>query len=68
MVSRGQPCFKEEIEAWDFGPVVPEVYHEFKIFGSSDIPTFVCKNADIVILDNDKKIINDIIKTSIERS
>ena len=25
--------FYEAIEAWDFGPVVPEVYHEFKIFG-----------------------------------
>lgn len=32
------PCFEEEIEAWDFGPVVPSVYHEFKSFGGSDIP------------------------------
>lgn len=31
-------CFFENIEAWDFGPVVPEVYHEYKIYGSSDIP------------------------------
>ncbi len=29
LVSIGTPCFEEEIEAWDFGPVVPEVYHEF---------------------------------------
>lgn len=34
-----QPCFREEIEAWDFGPVVPEVYHEFKQFGSNSIPS-----------------------------
>lgn len=34
-----EPCFEEEIEAWDFGPVVPLVYHEFKAFGGSDIPT-----------------------------
>ncbi|MFR6290507.1 MAG: Panacea domain-containing protein [Peptococcaceae bacterium] len=33
------PCFSEKIEAWDFGPVVPEVYHEFKQYGSGDIPT-----------------------------
>lgn len=33
------PCFSERIEAWDFGPVVPEVYHEFKQYGSGNIPT-----------------------------
>lgn len=34
-----EPCFEEAIEAWDFGPVVPEVYQEFKQFGSTDIPS-----------------------------
>lgn len=33
------PCFNERIEAWDFGPVVPDAYHEYKQFGSGDIPT-----------------------------
>lgn len=33
-----EPCFKENIEAWNFGPVVPSVYHEFKIYGSLPIP------------------------------
>ena len=33
------PCFDEKIEAWDFGPVVPEAYHEYKQYGSGDIPT-----------------------------
>lgn len=32
------PCFKDRIEAWDFGPVVPNVYHQYKLFGSSMIP------------------------------
>lgn len=36
--SSHEPCFNEEIEAWDFGPVVPIVYHEFKAYGGSDIP------------------------------
>ena len=31
-------CFKEEIEAWDFGPVIPIVYREFKIYGGTNIP------------------------------
>lgn len=33
-----EACFSARIEAWDFGPVVPIAYHEFKHFGSSDIP------------------------------
>lgn len=32
------PCFNEKIEAWDFGPVVPRAYREFKQFGSGNIP------------------------------
>lgn len=36
-----QPCFLEEIEAWGFGPVVREVYQEFKRYGSANIPSIV---------------------------
>ncbi len=46
LVETGKPCFYEDIEAWDFGPVVPAVYHEYKYFGSSSIidenPPTVC--------------------------
>lgn len=31
------PLFNEEIEAWAHGPVVPELYHRFKVFGSGSI-------------------------------
>lgn len=61
LVNENRPCFKEEIEAWDFGPVVPEVYHEFKIFGSADIPKVVCGAADEVILERDQVIINEMV-------
>lgn len=33
------PCFEDTIEAWDFGPVIPTVYHHYKIYGSSIIPS-----------------------------
>ena len=33
-----EPLFPESIEAWTHGPVVPEVYHEYKNFGSNAIP------------------------------
>lgn len=69
-------CFDEKIEAWDFGPVVPEAYHEYKQYGSGDIPTVesyivlveddiwnskrVCFHDDI-ILDEDKSLIDKVI-------
>lgn len=70
------PCFSEKIEAWDFGPVVPKAYHEYKQYGSGDIPTiksyFVfegndiwnakrVKFEDIAIADDDKVLIEKII-------
>jgi len=33
-----ESLFPESIEAWTHGPVVPEVYHEYKDFGSNAIP------------------------------
>jgi uncharacterized phage-associated protein len=34
---KDEPLFDEDIIAWQYGPVVPEVYHEFKCFGSGAI-------------------------------
>lgn len=31
--AKNEECFREEIEAWDFGPVVPEVYREYRKYG-----------------------------------
>lgn len=32
-----QPFFNEELEAWTHGPVCPDVYHQYKNFGSDPI-------------------------------
>lgn len=37
LIHTKKPCFSEDIEAWDFGPVIPEVYRRYKQFGSTDI-------------------------------
>jgi uncharacterized phage-associated protein len=34
---RDQPLIDEYIEAWEYGPVVPNVYHEFKHYGNQPI-------------------------------
>lgn len=72
------PCFKEKIEAWDFGPVVSAAYHEFKKYGSGNIPTiasyvtfdeirpWVTKEVtydDKVIEDRDKILIAGVVDT-----
>lgn len=33
------PLFDEPIEAWQHGPVVPDVYHAYKEYGGQGIPT-----------------------------
>ena len=34
----GKPLFNEEIEAWQHGPVVPDLYHKYKDHGAYGIP------------------------------
>ena len=33
----GKPLFAEEFQAWDYGPVIPEVYRAFKCCGRNPI-------------------------------
>jgi uncharacterized phage-associated protein len=33
----GRPLINETVEAWEFGPVVADLYHEFKHFGTAPI-------------------------------
>ncbi|OZC02408.1 Panacea domain-containing protein [Rubricoccus marinus] len=35
---REEPLFEDPIEAWQYGPVVPDVYHEYKQYGRGAIP------------------------------
>jgi uncharacterized phage-associated protein len=33
----GKPLFSASFEAWDYGPVVPEIYHKYKYCGDNPI-------------------------------
>ena len=76
MTKKHEPCFFEQIQAWDFGPVVPEAYHEYKQYGSTNIPTIksyfeftsdnfwefqLKKYDDSVIKESDKHLINSVV-------
>lgn len=34
---KNEKLFNEQIEAWQHGPVIPSIYHEFKHYGSAPI-------------------------------
>lgn len=55
----GAPCFKEKIEAWDFGPVVPNVYYYFCGYGAMKIMNYY--DEDFSLNYEDRQIIDKII-------
>lgn len=38
LITEDTSCFSDKIEAWNFGPVVPRAYREYKGFGAGNIP------------------------------
>lgn len=38
--SNNSPLFDGYFERWQYGPVLPEIYHEFKVFGARSINSF----------------------------
>lgn len=61
LVDVGCPCFLEDIEAWDFGPVVPIVYFKYRVYGSANILFFGINMLDMISY-SDKERINVIIR------
>ena len=55
-----KPCFRDKIEAWSFGPVVPDVYHIYKYYGGMDITRQKGK-FEIDITTEDKNIIDGVL-------
>lgn len=48
----GRPLFSDNIEAWEYGPVIPDVYHKFKSKGSDPI---ICEEDESSLSDADKE-------------
>jgi uncharacterized phage-associated protein len=45
----GQPLFVEPIEAWEHGPVVRDVWHQFKRYGADDIPPSITGELQLAV-------------------
>lgn len=55
----GKPLFDEEVEAWDYGPVVKSVYHQFKHCGAFPITAFDIKT-QTALPDDKAQFLNEI--------
>ncbi|MFC2745543.1 MAG: Panacea domain-containing protein [Parascardovia denticolens] len=42
----GKPLFDDEVQAWNYGPVEPDVYRAFKVYGSGEITASVDMESD----------------------
>jgi uncharacterized phage-associated protein len=67
LIDRGEPLIKQRFEAWEYGPVLPYLYREFKAFDRSPIKGRATKidpvtgNQVVVPYDFDRTI-TDILK------
>src|SRR5699024_11942469 len=53
------PMFSDDIVAWQFGPVVPDVYYEYNVYAGTPI---LLEYKDLsVIEESDKRIIDRVI-------
>ncbi|CEK35714.1 DUF4065 domain-containing protein [Paraclostridium sordellii 8483] len=66
LAMKDEKLFEDRVIAWQFGPVVPEVYYEFSIFGSSaiDIKYVMLEETSIDI--KDRTCINSIIDLKLD--
>lgn len=57
---KGIPFFKDEIEAWQFGPVIPTVFYQYAAFGPAPITMFKTQKIDLE--QEEKKDLEQIVK------
>ncbi|AXU28781.1 TPA: DUF4065 domain-containing protein [Clostridioides difficile] len=62
----GEPLFDDIIEAWDYGPVVPEVYFSYNDYGNRAILGEELDDIN-VIDESDREFINEITKPMIKK-
>jgi len=56
------PLFNEEIQAWTYGPVIPELYHKVKNYGASPIAGTLAADDAIKNDPDADKVIGDVME------
>lgn len=59
---RGERCFINSMEAWDLGPVSPDAYAKYRVYGASEIPSINNKpSKDSSIQPEDQDLIRAVL-------
>jgi uncharacterized phage-associated protein len=60
---RNKDLFRNRIEAWQYGPVIPDLYHATKYYGRSPIPLHeVGDPRDIKVSPEDEDFLEDVFR------
>lgn len=62
-----KPLIHETFEAWDYGPVLPSVYHRAKVFGNAPVRNVFHGAAD-VIGPEEQETLNEAVQAMKDRS
>lgn len=60
--------FRGEFQAWDYGPVAPKVYHQFKIFGDKPIEAWAFPPVSEICNQNETLFIDMVAKELVSMS
>lgn len=58
-----QSLFDDVVEAWKFGPVIPELYHSIKSYRNNEIIAPIPDVKDTEFTNNELKVIDYVLKT-----
>lgn len=64
--AEGKPLFHENFEAWDYGPVVPNLYHKLKMFGAEDVQIYSGLPIDADLSGMEAEIVKQIVVIGLE--
>lgn len=58
----GTPLFADDFEAWDYGPVVPRLYHDLKMFGSDPVAPYSRLRSVSELAPNEATIVDQVVE------
>jgi uncharacterized phage-associated protein len=62
LAETGEPMFDDDFEAWDFGPVIPKIYHKYKNYGKQNITSCNYLNEEDVLSEDQLNILECVLE------
>lgn len=62
-----KPLFAEDFEAWDYGPVVPKLYHNLKMFGAGPVERYSSLTPMRKPTADEKRIVDDVTDFGLQK-